>query len=91
MTSAAANPVLLAETIRLATAIADRAALDDLRRWCAQQFGQPWWDTRPLLSPHEHSPGFIDMAAQCLQYATYRQLVQQHPVHPHLIRFLRPE
>ena len=48
--------------------------------------GTQWWDTRPMLDPHEHASEVIDMAQAALQYAIDYRIAFRHPVSPHLVR-----
>lgn len=45
-----------------------------------------WWDTRPMLDPHEHSPELIDMAQVALDHGLHIGALQQHPARPYLVR-----
>ncbi|MBK9363032.1 MAG: hypothetical protein IPM99_18960 [Rubrivivax sp.] len=83
----AANATLLGEMTRLAYINADRFVAADL---CAlpvdhRSNGYTWRDTRPCLDEREHSPEVIDIWRDALRYADYRQLVERHPLHPHLV------
>jgi hypothetical protein len=80
--------VALGDQARLAHAIADRAAVDDLRSM-ATAAPAGYWDTRPMLDSNEHSPCWIDMAIQALQYLELRRLIARHPHDHHLVRVLR--
>ena len=48
--------------------------------------GTQWWDTRPMLDPHEHASEVIDMAQAALQYAIDYRIAFRHLVSPHLVR-----
>lgn len=79
------NAVALGDQVRLATAIADRAAAEDVRTM-AIAAPQGYWDTRPMLDSREHSPAWIDMAEQAIQYLELRALLQRHPIDRYLVR-----
>ena len=84
----AANATLLGEMTRLAYVNADRAAVADIEGLPVDHRspdGRAWRDTRPCLDEREHSPAVIDMWADTLRYADYRQLVVRHPRMPHLV------
>lgn len=88
-TTLTANAVMLGETLRLGTQIADRAVVADLEDLPLEPDG--YRDTRPLLSPHEHCPEFIDMNTQALAYADLRRLIQRDPHYHYRIRILRKD
>lgn len=83
-----ANPVLFGEVARRAVAIADASVIADVQTegHKVDRQGVTWWDTRPMVNPHEHAPAVIDMAEQALTYARMRGLIEHHPSVPHLVR-----
>lgn len=87
------TPNLAHEQLADAFAIADRAVVADIESEGVPFRFDPaapaWYDTRPLLDQRERPPELVDMARQGLAYAYTRQLIQQHPVHKHLVRIIR--
>lgn len=85
------NPVQAAELIRRSLLLADRAVVADIEGEAAptDHRGARWLDIRPMLSPHEHAPQVLDMAAEALAYARMRGLIEHHAEHSHLVRVLR--
>jgi hypothetical protein len=84
----------LAEVLRLALNVADRAAVCDIECECVmhdrdEDGNRRWLDTRPMLDPREHDPALIDMARESLAYARARGLIEFMVGHPHLVRVLR--
>jgi hypothetical protein len=83
----------MAELVRHATQIADRAVVADIETEAVHMASLPgrpsWWDVRPMLDEREHSPLCIDMATQALQYALMRGLVVRHEEQAHLVRIVR--
>lgn len=77
----------LGEQARLAHAIADDAVICDIESEGAKVIrqGVTWWDTRPMLSEHEHCAEVIDMAQRALAYARLRGLIEHHSSQPHLV------
>ena len=90
MSPADINAVQMAELVRHATQIADRAVVADIESEAVRtdRSGR-WYDVRPMLDEREHSPQCIDMATQALQYAVMRGLVQRDTEHAHLVRITR--
>lgn len=85
---AQANAVAFGEVARRAVAIADAAVIADIQSegHKVDRQGATWWDTRPMLNPHEHAPQVIDIAEQALAYGRMRGLIEHHPSQPHLVR-----
>jgi hypothetical protein len=83
-----ATVTALAEQVRLAHVRADAAVISDVQTMCVKtdRQGATWWDTRPMLSPHERSDAAIDMAQISLAYGRLRGLIEHHPSQPHLVR-----
>lgn len=74
--------------LREALAIADRAVLADIEcEGVAEHMeGHRWYDTRPMLDPRERPDDMIEMAAQAIDYAVQRGLVERHHRCGHLVR-----
>lgn len=85
MNQQSGNAVAMGDMIRLATAIADRAAVDDIRSMATAAPGG-YWDTRTMLDEREHSAAWIDMATQAIDYAALRGLITRHPRDHYLVR-----
>jgi len=69
--------------------LANRAVVETIESECIRvTMPTPgrWYDTRPMLDPHEHAPDVVDMATQALQYALDAGLAHRHPYEPHLVR-----
>jgi hypothetical protein len=82
----------LSTTLGHALSIADRAAVEAITsEGVLTESGTVWrfYDTRPMLSQHEHSAGVIDMHRQVLEYARLRGLIACHADKPHYVRLLR--
>ena len=81
---------LVAQAFRLA----NRAVVSDIQDGgikVRQPDGSIWWDTRPMVDPHEHDPIVIDMAKQAIDYALDAGLVVRHAFEPHLVRIVNLE
>lgn len=84
------NATLVAQAFRLA----NRAVVSDIQTEgikVRQPDGSTWWDTRPMVDPHEHDPIVIDMAQQAIDYALAAGLVVRHAFELHLVRIVNPE
>ena len=69
------------EVLRESMALSARYVLADIESecpWVVDPDGVRWYDTRPMLDPHEHCPDVIEMARQALQHAVHRGLVRPH-------------
>lgn len=93
MSPADINAVQMAELVRHATQIADRAVVEDIESeglHIASLPGRPsWYDIRPMVDEREHSPQCIDMNKAAIDYALMRGLAVRHPEHAHLVRITR--
>lgn len=88
--------VMLAETVRISLLVTDRWLVAKIRKSCQRPVPMPpspatWWDTRPLLSEHEHKPDSVELHRQALIYGEYRGLLQRHPDAAHLVRIVSGE
>ena len=85
------SALLLADVVGHALSLADRMTVAAITGACDLQprdaYGVRWFDTRPMLSEHEHSTTEVDMAAQVLAYARMRRLTCGHAHKVHLVRF----
>lgn len=50
-----------------------------------QIFGQTWYDTRPMLNPHELPDSMLDINRELLDLACAHQLIARHPQQSHLV------
>lgn len=87
------SALMVAETVRIGLMVTDRWLVAKIRKACQRPVAMPpspatWWDTRPLLSEHEHKPDSVELHRQALQYGEYRGLLQRHPEAPHLVRIV---
>ena len=48
--------------------------------------GVKWYDTAPMLSPHEHCAESIDMAREALEYGVKAGVLVPHPTRAGLVR-----
>lgn len=78
----------LAEMLRLAFQVANLYTAHAIGMACDRtpMADGVWWDTRPMLSPHEHAEAARDLHDQLLSYALLSGLARRHDVHPHLVR-----
>lgn len=86
----AANAARLAETLRLATAIADEEARCHIECNCTSaHIGKSlWWDTawQDETDPLDDY-AFITIDT-CVQYLELRGKIVRHPIRPHLVHFV---
>ena len=47
-----------------------------------------WYDTRPMLDLREHSPTYVDINAEAINFALQVGLAAQHPQRPYLLRLV---
>lgn len=90
MSPADINAVQMAELVRHATQIADRAVVADIESEGVHICGcTGWYDIRPMVDEREHSPQCIDMNKLAIDYALMRGLAVRHTQHAHLLRITR--
>jgi hypothetical protein len=59
------------------------------RGWPEDIGRERWLDTRPMLDEREVGLRMVDQARVALAHVLQRRLVEQHPVHAHLVRAAR--
>lgn len=83
----------LAETLQLATAIADSQA-HALIEWCPKVDtpGSTWYDTRIATAKRSVflDAGVVIDVTICVNYLELRDRIVRHPFEPHLVRFVDP-
>ncbi len=84
------SPLLhdVVQRFTVAARLADRYAVSDIEMNGARvrDGGTVWYDTRPMLDPHEHDNLSIDMARDCIEHAVHRGLAVRHGEKPYLLR-----
>lgn len=84
----ALNADQVAETLRLALSLANLYTMHAIHVTCDRtpMADGIWWDTRPMLSLHEHAEAARDLHDQLLSYALLSGLARRHEQLPHLVR-----
>lgn len=71
--------------------LGNKAVIETIESECVRvHLAEPgrWYDTRPMLDPHEHAPQIIDEAAEALSYAESAGLVRRHPEQRYIVCLL---
>lgn len=79
------SAALVARAFRIANA----AVISDIESEGVRQHdrtGGRWYDVRPMVDPHEHSPEVIDMNNEAIAYALAAGLITADLQHAHLVR-----
>ena len=79
------------QLIDQAFALANQYVVTDIECNCVDVVldgGHRWYDTRPMLDLREHSPTYVDINAEAINFALQVGLAAQHPQRPYLLRLV---